>query len=67
MNIFVKNFGTETSEQQLRDYFGKYGEIKNVKIMQTDKQDASGGKQSLGFGFICFTKPEDAQRAHSEA
>ena len=33
MNIFAKNFGTDTSEEQLRDYFAQFGEIKNVKIM----------------------------------
>jgi RNA recognition motif-containing protein len=42
LNLFVKNFGTDTTEEQIRDYFSKYGEIKNVKIMMTDKNDGSG-------------------------
>ena len=33
-NLYVKNFGTETSDQELLNFFSQYGEIKNVQIMK---------------------------------
>lgn len=55
-NLYVKNFDTETTtEEKLTELFGKYGEITSIKLIQ----DQAG--KLLGFGFINFKNPDDAQ------
>jgi RNA recognition motif-containing protein len=51
----------------LKEFFSQYGEIRNVRIMMGDSQDGSGNKVSLGYGFVCFVRQEDAARAKQEA
>lgn len=60
-NLYVKNFDTEnTTEEKLREVFGKHGEITSIKLIQ----DNQGKLQ--GFGFINFKNPDDAQAALRE-
>ncbi|XP_038836056.1 polyadenylate-binding protein 1-like [Salvelinus namaycush] len=59
-NVFVKNLGRDTNDETLMELFGKYGPTVSVKVMKDDN-----GKSS-GFGFVCFERPEDAQRAVNE-
>ena len=40
-NLFVRNFGEEVTEKDLRDLFSSYGSIANVKIL-TKKVDVNG-------------------------
>ncbi|KAJ8970024.1 hypothetical protein NQ314_001453 [Rhamnusium bicolor] len=56
-NVYVKNFGEDLSEDQLRIMFEKYGKITSYKIMSKDD-----GK-SKGFGFVAFENPEAAETA----
>ncbi|XP_056646288.1 polyadenylate-binding protein 1-like isoform X2 [Diorhabda carinulata] len=56
-NVYVKNFGEDLSEEQLRSMFEKYGKITSYKIMSKDD-----GK-SKGFGFVAFESPEAAETA----
>ncbi|CAG9816868.1 unnamed protein product [Phaedon cochleariae] len=56
-NVYVKNFGEDLSEEQLRAMFEKYGKITSYKIMSKDD-----GK-SKGFGFVAFESPEAAETA----
>ncbi|CAG9855337.1 unnamed protein product [Phyllotreta striolata] len=56
-NVYVKNFGEDLSEEQLRTMFEKYGKITSYKIMSKDD-----GK-SKGFGFVAFESPEAAESA----
>lgn len=56
-NVYVKNFGEDLSEEQLRIMFEKYGKITSYKIMSKDD-----GK-SKGFGFVAFESPEAAENA----
>lgn len=56
-NVYVKNFGEDLSEDQLRNMFEKYGKITSYKIMSKDD-----GK-SKGFGFVAFESPEAAEAA----
>lgn len=56
-NVYVKNFGEDLSEEQLRGMFEKYGKITSYKIMNKDD-----GK-SKGFGFVAFESPEAAEAA----
>ncbi|EFA11220.1 polyadenylate-binding protein 1 isoform X2 [Tribolium castaneum] len=56
-NVYVKNFGEDLTEEQLRTMFEKYGKITSYKIMSKDD-----GK-SKGFGFVAFESPEAAETA----
>ncbi|XP_044256805.1 polyadenylate-binding protein 1-like isoform X2 [Tribolium madens] len=56
-NVYVKNFGEDLTEEQLRNMFEKYGKITSYKIMSKDD-----GK-SKGFGFVAFESPEAAETA----
>lgn len=56
-NVYVKNFGEDLSEEQLRAMFEKFGKITSYKIMSKDD-----GK-SKGFGFVAFESPEAAESA----
>nr|CAI5865226.1 unnamed protein product [Callosobruchus analis] len=56
-NVYVKNFGEELTEEQLRTMFEKFGKITSLKIM--NKEDG----KSKGFGFVAFESPEDAEAA----
>lgn len=59
-NVYIKNFGEDLSEEELRSMFEKYGRITSYKIMSKDD-----GK-SKGFGFVAFEDPEAAERAVAE-
>jgi len=60
INLYIKNLEDEVNEEVLRKEFGNYGKIKTVRIM-TDEKGVT-----KGFGFVCFTTPEEAQRALAE-
>lgn len=57
VNVYVKNFDFEISEEQLRDAFAEFGTITNVRIIR----DAKGN--SKGFGFVSFSNHEEALNA----
>jgi len=61
MNLFVKNLDESVDDDKLREEFGAYGNIASAKIMRDDKG------ASKGFGFICFSAPEEATKAVTEA
>lgn len=59
INLYIKNLEDDVTEERLRKEFGQYGKIKSVKIMEEKGV-------SRGFGFVCYTTPEEAQRAMAE-
>lgn len=54
--IFVGGLTNGTSEQDLRNFFATYGEVKVVKIVR----DKSGSLK--GFGFITFSSEEEVKK-----
>ncbi|XP_028789976.1 polyadenylate-binding protein 7-like [Neltuma alba] len=56
-NIYVKNIGDDVSDEELRDHFSSCGTITSAKVMRDDKGI------SKGFGFVCFSTPEEANKA----
>jgi polyadenylate-binding protein len=55
-NLYVKNFPPTTTEQELREYFGKFGEIESVKIFSKQEGEAV-------YAFVCFKNPDNAAQA----
>lgn len=60
MNLYVKNLDDGITEEQFRDAFSQFGTITSASI----KHDESNSTK--GFGFICFSSPEEATRAMTE-
>ncbi|KAL2481321.1 Polyadenylate-binding protein 7 [Abeliophyllum distichum] len=56
-NVYVKNIDDDVTDDELRDHFSQCGTITSVKLMRDDKG------MSKGFGFVCFSTPEEAIKA----
>lgn len=61
VNLYIKNLDDNVDDEKLRTEFTPYGTITSAKIMRDDK---TGG--SKGFGFVCFSSPDEATKAVSE-
>jgi|SRR5512133_2662452 RNA recognition motif-containing protein len=61
MNIFVSNLSFRINDEDLRQLFEEYGEIKSAKVI-TDK---FSGK-SRGFGFVEMPDNDSAKKAIEE-
>jgi len=60
VNLYVKNLEETVDDDQLRQEFSAYGTITSAKVMKDEKN------MSKGFGFVCFSAPEEANKAVSE-
>jgi RNA recognition motif-containing protein len=60
MNIFIGNLSIETTEEELRQEFIRYGEVLSVTIMN-DKYIGSG--QPNAYGYIQMISKEGAETA----
>ncbi|RCK56483.1 Polyadenylate-binding protein, cytoplasmic and nuclear [Candida viswanathii] len=60
VNLFVKNLDDSIDSERLEEEFKPFGTITSAKVMVDD-----AGK-SKGFGFVCFTTPEEATKAITE-
>ena len=58
-NVYIKNIHDEVDDDTLRARFGEFGNITSAKVMRDDKGI------SRGFGFVCFSTPEEAKSAVS--
>ena len=61
VNLYVKNLDDSVTDDQLRDEFAAMGTITSARVMK-DMKDG----RSRGFGFVCFSTPEEATRAVNE-
>ena len=55
--VFIKNLNLNTTEADLRYYFGQGGPIKRVEIERDDDY------RNKGFGYIYYDRPQDAEWA----
>ncbi|KAL7669376.1 hypothetical protein ACOME3_010033 [Neoechinorhynchus agilis] len=60
VNLYIKNLDDSVDDQKLNEKFAVFGRITSAKVMK----DESGN--SRGFGFVCFTQPDEATRAVTE-
>ena len=60
--IYVGNLPYSANEDQLRDFFARYGSIEEIKLIVD-----FGTGRSKGFGFITFSNAEDCENAVSAA
>uniref|UniRef100_A0A671EVB2 Probable RNA-binding protein 19 n=1 Tax=Rhinolophus ferrumequinum TaxID=59479 RepID=A0A671EVB2_RHIFE len=59
--LFIKNLNFTTTEETLKGVFSKVGVVKSCSISR--KKNKAGAMLSLGFGFVEYRKPEQAQKA----
>jgi len=61
VNLYVKNLDDTVTDDVLREEFGSMGTITSARVMMDPKDN-----RSRGFGFVCFSTPEEATRAVNE-
>lgn len=59
VNLYVKNLDDSIDDERLRKEFTQFGTITSAKVMLEDGR-------SKGFGFVCFSVPEEATKAVTE-
>jgi len=52
-NIYVKNFPTDWTEEDLRKLFSQYGHILSIYLMKNEKG---------AFAFVCYGDPNNKDR-----
>ena len=60
LNLYIKNLDDGIDDEKLKEAFNSFGDITSAKVMKDDRGN------SRGFGFVCFSAPEEANRALTE-
>ncbi|KAF9021661.1 Protein phosphatase PP2A regulatory subunit B [Haplosporangium bisporale] len=69
VNLYVKNLDDEIDDEKLRQEFSVYGVITSAKVMRDEKAAGEAEESkgtSKGFGFVCFSSPDEATKAVTE-
>lgn len=59
--MYIKNLEDGIDDERLRQEFSTYGTITSAKVMKDEEKG-----QSKGFGFVCFSSPDEATKAVTE-
>merc|ERR1719192_2250688 len=59
INLYVKNLDDSIDDERLGKEFEPYGTVTSARVM-------TEGGRSKGFGFVCFSSPEEATKAVTE-
>jgi polyadenylate-binding protein len=60
VNLYVKNLDDDMDDEKLNQEFSPFGTITSCKIMRNENG------VSKGFGFVCFSSPDEATKAVTE-
>jgi polyadenylate-binding protein len=60
VNLYIKNLEDDIDDEKLRGEFEPFGTITSCKVMCDEKGT------SKGFGFVCFSSPDEATKAVAE-
>merc|ERR1712142_200954 len=60
VNLYIKNLEDGIDDEKLRSEFSTYGTITSAKVMKDERGN------SKGFGFVCFSSPDEATKAVTE-
>ena len=60
VNLYIKNLEDDIDDEKLRAEFEPFGAITSCKVMCDEKGT------SKGFGFVCFSSPDEATKAVAE-
>ncbi|TFY74344.1 hypothetical protein EWM64_g9669, partial [Hericium alpestre] len=60
VNLYIKNLEDDVDDEKLRAEFEPFGTITSCKVMRDEKGT------SKGFGFVCFSSPDEATKAVAE-
>ncbi|KAM6500472.1 polyadenylate binding protein [Amanita muscaria] len=60
VNLYIKNLDDDYDDDKLRNEFEPFGTITSCKVMRDEKL------KSKGFGFVCFSSPDEATKAVAE-
>lgn len=60
VNLYIKNLEDDVDDEKLRGEFEPFGAITSCKVMRDEKGT------SKGFGFVCFSSPDEATKAVAE-
>jgi len=58
MNMYVSNLSFHTTDDNLRELFGKFGSVSSAKVI-TDRESG----RSRGFGFVEMAEEKEAKEA----
>merc|ERR1711976_1029820 len=62
VNLYVKNLDDTVTDEMLLEAFQIHGTITSAKVMS----EVGTNGTSKGFGFVCFSSPEEATKALTE-
>ena len=60
VNLYIKNLEDDVDDEKLRVEFEPFGTVTSCKVMCDEKGT------SKGFGFVCFSSPDEATKAVAE-
>jgi polyadenylate-binding protein len=60
VNLYIKNLDDDINDDKLRQIFSPFGSVTSCKVMFDSKGN------SKGFGFVCYSAPEEATKAVTE-
>mgnify|MGYP003571979633 FL=1 len=66
VNLYVKNLDDNIDDERLRKEFSQFGTITSAKVMCESRGKNGEPGRSKGFGFVCFSSPEEATKAVTE-